>query len=206
MQFPDYQKYQQLSTGDSEALWKAIEEMSCHISLNLADFDAQLCEIVTFSVTGQNSFYSDYLSLWVCVDWFEPGTKQTQLYHVRVGIDKTGELLLEPVHDDNLQAPHSIWQGQALKANMPNFFKTRNFTSGYGLDPSTMLQAVNNLLSTKKLPSYNAISWYEDKLCYAIAKTLYVQTISTLITQSLNTLTERIGSLASKKPKVNCKA
>lgn len=177
------------------------EQMNCHTSLNLADFDAQLCEIVTLSVTGQNSFYSDYLSLWVCVDRFEPGkAKQTQLYHARVGIDKTGEVLLEPAHDDNLKAPHSIWQGQALKANTPNFFKTWNFSSGYGLDPFTIPQTLNKRLSAKELPSYNAICWHEDKLCYAIGKTLYLQTLSTLKTKSLNTLTERISCLVLKKP------
>lgn len=183
------------------------EQMSCHASLNLTDFDPQLCEIVTLSVTGQNSFYSDYLSLWICVDRFgSEKTKQTQLYHARVGIDKIGEIVLEPAYDDNLKAPHGIWQGQALKANTPNFLKTWNFTSGYGLDPSAMPLAVNNRLSAKELPPYNAISWHEDKLCYAIAKTLYVQTVSTLITKALTTLTERIGCLTLKNQKANCKA
>lgn len=179
------------------------DDMGVNISLELHDFDSSCCEIVTLTISEQQSFFSNDISLWVCVDRYpdDGKPKESLLYHARIGVDNNGSLLFKAVRDV-LSITGDNWIGQLILKDKkpPKFLNFWNFTSGYGQDPFKMPETIETKL--EKLPAYNAISWYDYNLCYAIANRLYLESsLGTFPIKILKTPTERVNCLALKKPK-----
>lgn len=178
------------------------DDLPITVSLDLTDFDPQHHEIVTLTISGQDYFLSQYLSLWVCVNRYGDADMTTVLYHARVGADESGKLHLAPAVDDVLQS-QSLWMAQAYNALAPQFLKTWNFTAAFGLDPFTMPASINNFLSYNP-PPMSSVCWIAHKLCYAINKQVcLVDTQRPGSKLALNTLTERASCLALKADEYN---
>lgn len=181
---------------------KQLNETVC---LDMADFDPQQCEVVSLTISGQDYFLGEYLSLWACVKRYADDKTETLLYHAKVGVDNCGHLQLTPALDDALQQQRNQWLAHVVNAQAPQFLKTWNFTAGYSLDPFTIPESVNRYLD-KELPAINTVNWFNNKLCFSLDKEVYVVDTSKYSNKlTLNTLTEQASCLALTEDTTNQK-